>query len=211
MASSSSNTTYRIKTPSGAILEFLTIEERDFFRAAYMQYTQQNVFTHKSDIRTLERLVFLETMVLRFQRWIGSGYAYDRWLDDREVEGVQRQLKDATTQIGNLQGDLGLTRAQRERDAHESVGAYITKLQQRAKDHGIRRDKQVGKAIELFMEIKSVCGTFLRSSEHERIKVGFQTADEIIDWILDEIAPQFDAVDEHYRNTNQKLWIRDMQ
>jgi hypothetical protein len=207
----SAQVTYLVRTKSGQPLEFLTREERDLYVAAMRAYTSQNVFTHQSDERSLERLVFLEVLIFRYNAWLAKSTAYDtavpRWLDPKEVTDIQRQLKDLTGMVSALMNDLGLTKSQREKEQHDSVGSYITQLKQAAKEHGIRRDKQVQKAIELFMQLKSMAGSYRRSDENERKKLGIESAETIVDWILEVAAPQFDAVDAAYR-VNQRAWIR---
>ena len=112
--------------------------------------------------------------------------------------------------VSQVQSDLGLTKSQRDRDQFESVGAYILKLKQAAREHGVRREKQLGRAIELTMELFSLCGAYSRASAHEREKLGFESADDVIEWVLTYMKPEFDSVDEHFRTHQQRFWLRDL-
>lgn len=201
-----------VTTNTGLNFTFLTQEERDLYAHALGYYRKQNVFTHESDQRTLERLVFLEVMIFRYQSWLAVMRAYDtvvpRALDPKDVTDIQRQLKDLHAMVSSVQTDLGLTRSQREKEQHDSVGSYITQLKQAAREHGIRRDKQTAKAIELFMTLKSLCGAYRRSDDAERKKMDLESAEDIVNWVLDVAAPQFDEIDSHYRANNQKMWLR---
>jgi hypothetical protein len=203
--------TYKVKTLTGYDLELQTDGERAYYRSAQQKYTAENKFSVASDLRALERLIFYETLVFRWQSQLGSGRSYDgAILMPVEEDQLRKNVKETAPLISQLQSDLGLTKSQRERDQYESVGAYIARLQLAAKQHGIRREKQLGRALELVQELFSLCGTYRRSSEHERRKLGFESAEDIISWVLEYMRPRYDEIDEHFRTHQQKFWLRDI-
>lgn len=110
--------------------------------------------------------------------------------------------------ISTIQNDLGLTKAQRDKDQHESIGSYINDLKVRAKAFGIMREKQLGKALEWTKELFSIAGAYRRANDAERKKLGFESAEDIVDWILEVFKPEFDEIDKYFRENDQKNWIR---
>jgi hypothetical protein len=62
-------------------------------------------------------------------------------------------------------------------------------------------------AIVLMHEVGSVAGTYLRSSELERSKTEFKTAEDVVAWIVSEIYPRFEQLDVDFRENQQRMWI----
>lgn len=207
----STRSRYPVTTLTGQKLELLHPAEVELYNAARSKYMSDNVFTAESDKRSLDRLILFEIQVFRWQSHMASGRDYDNVdLEAADEVNLRRAIKDTEAMISQLQNDLGLTKVQRDKaGSADSVSDYLTNLKRRAKEHGIRRNKEIGKAIELSMELFSIVGTYKRSNEHERAKVGFENADEILDWITDVMRPQFDDIDAQYRK-EQKMWVRDL-
>lgn len=198
-----------VQTLTGHQLELQTAEEKSFYEGARDKYTSENIFSAASDMRALDRLLFFETQMFRWQWQLSIGLDYDmELLEAGDESKLRRNIKETSPLISQIQADLGLTKSQREKDKHDSVGSYLTQLQQAAKEHGVRREKQLGKAIELTKELFNLAGTYRRSNEAERKKLGFESPEDIIDWVLDYMKPTFDEVDAHFRKHQQKFWVR---
>lgn len=200
---------YLVDTLTGHELELMTAREADFYTSARTKYTTENTFTAGSDHRALDRLIFFETQMFRWQTQLASGMNYDGdYLTASEESALRRSVKETAPLISQIQVDLGLTKSQREKEKHESVGSYIQQLQIAAKEHGINREKQLGRAIELCKELFALAGAYQRSNENERKKLGFESPQDIVDWVLDVMKPQFDEVDEYFRKHQQRFWLR---
>lgn len=203
---------HKVKTLTGGDIELLHRQEAEFFNEAKKKYTAEYEFTAANDMRMVDRLLLLEVQMFRAQWMLAAGMDYDSVdLDMKEETELRRTVKEASTQIGEIQRDLGLTKAQRDKATHDSVGAYIIELKQRAKLHGVKREKELGKAIELCKELFAHTAAYKRSNEHERRKMGFETAEDLVDWVLTYMRPEFNLVDEHFRQQGpdaQKFWVR---
>lgn len=202
-----SNQTFKVKTLSGQDLELQHPDEQKFYNDAQKKYITENKFDVASDMRGLDRLIFLETLMHRWTLWLGSGRDYDGFLSPQQEEQVRKNIKETSPIISTIQNDLGLTKSQREKDQFESVGAYIQKLQVAAKAHGIRREKQLTRSLDLINELFSMTGTFLRSTEHERQKLGLESADDILKWIDEHMRAEYEEVDDYFRENDQKFWV----
>lgn len=202
---------HRVKSVTGMEIDLLHQREKKFYEQARDKYLNDFKFTAESDYRALDRLLLLETQMYRAQWMLAAGHDYDGVdLEPAETKALRAAEKDINAQITQIQKDLGLTKAQRDADAQaDSVGAYIMKLKQAAREHGIRRDRQVAKAIELTMELFAMAGAYSRSNENERKKLGIESAEDIVTWILEYMQPEFDEVDKAYRK-NQKMWVREL-
>ena len=192
---------------TGAVIEVQSKAEKDYYTSAQKRYMSENTFTVSSDLRALDRLIFFETIMFRWQSWLGSGKDYEGFLSPGMEEQIRKSMKETAPIIAQIQNDLGLTKSQRDKDAFESVGAYIVKLQNAAKAHGVRREKQLTKSIDLTKQLFAMVGAYQRSDEHERKKLGFEKPEDIILWIEEYMKPEFDAVDEHFRANVQKFWV----
>jgi hypothetical protein len=206
---SSIRQSHNVKAISGQQLSLQTKTEQTFYQQARDKYLAENQFTAASDMRALDRLLLLEVQVFRWQWQLAAGVNYElEFLEPREEAALQKALKETGPMISALQNDLGLTKNQREKDKHDSVGAYLTQLKISAKAFGVMREKQLGKAIELTKELFNVAGAYKRSNDKERAKLGFESAEDVVDWVLEVMKPQFDEVDEHFRQNDQRFWLR---
>lgn len=209
-AAVTTSTTYTVVSLAGHDLELLTRAEQKFYDTAQRKYLDDNKFTVASDLRALDRLILFETLMYRWSAQLASGRDYDTLLlGPAQEESLRKQMKETAPLIQGLQESLGLTKAARERDT-DTVAGYIARLKVAAKEHGIRRERQLGRAIELCMELFSLAGTYKRSNAEERAKIGFESAEDVVDWITDVMRPAFDEVDQHFREHQQKFWIREI-
>jgi len=197
----------RVATPSGQYIEVLGDAERDFYEGQRKAYMAQNLFTNTSDLLDLDRLVFLELLIYRATSWIGAGQDYEGLrLSDAGETAQRRSLKETSSLISVIKNDLGLTKSQRDKDAYSSVGTYITQLKQRAKEFGVHREKQVSTGITLCKQLFAILGAYDRSDEVERKKIGFENADEILEWIRNVMVTEFDAIDTAFITGTQRYW-----
>lgn len=202
-----SNTTFPVTTLAGEAIELQDVSEQRYYDQAQRKYRSENQFDQASDLRALDRLIFLETVMHRYQKHLASGRDYDGILAPAQEEILRKSIREIGPMISSVQTDLGLTKNQREKDQHESVGSYITKLTQAAKVHGVRREKQLTKALDLMNQLFSMVGSYQRSSEAERSKLGLESADEILDWVQNFMRPEYDSVDNYFREHEQKFFI----
>lgn len=184
-------------------------EEALWFEATRDAYMSEAQYTEATDIRDLDRLLVHELMVFRWTKYLGSGRDYDGMLVDEQE--LQRNVKLYSDQITKIKESMGLTRKVRDAAANaESVADYLANLKARAKQFGVHREKQLDKALTLFEELSAVVGAFQRSSPEERKKIGFETADDVLEWITETAIPEYRELDEHFRRDGQRYWVRDI-
>lgn len=198
----------KVKTVAGHEIEVMGRYEAKYFRDQQAKYLAENKFTAVTDLADLDRLLFLELMIFRWTGWLSSGKDYDGILAPSQEDQIRKNIKEVGPQISQIKQDLGLTKSQRDKEAFESVGQYLVDLKARAKEHGVRREKQLTKAICLIKELFSLVGTYDRSNELERSKIGLETEADILDWIRFHMKPEFDAIDEYFQQHQQKFWVR---
>lgn len=202
---------FKVTTVTGSEIELLHSREKRFYEEARDRYLVDFKFTLASDDRALDRLLLLETQMYRCQWQLSAGMDYDGVdLEASEETALRRAMKELGLQIAEAQKDLGLTKAQRDKAQEDSVGAYIQRIKLGAKEHGIKREREVARAIELSKELFALCGAYLRSNDHERAKLGFEKPEDVIDWVMEYMRPEFDAIDAKYRAGQQKFWVRDL-
>lgn len=193
---------------NGHPMEVMSVEEAAFYSDQQRRYTAENHFSAVSDLTDLDRLISYELQTFRMNRWLASGRDYDgRELPISAHTEMRRQMKELATLISGVKVDLGLTRSAREAEQAESVGSYLTELKRRAKEHGIKREGQLTRALVLVAELKSLVGTFDRANESERRRIGLESEADIVEWIRLKLIPEFDEVDAHFRANSQKFWV----
>lgn len=201
----------RVKTLSGETIEVQGDGERDFWNNQQKKYMAENTFSNASDLQDLDRLLFLELLVHRATRWLSSGTNYyGEMLAPSEEADCRKIIKDSSPMISTIKNDLSLTKTQRDREQFESVGTYIKTLKARAREHGIKREKELTKALCLLKELFSVVGTYDRADEFERVKLGLESPEDILDWVRDYAKPEFDRIDEYFRTHQQRMWVREL-
>lgn len=198
----------KVKTVAGYEIEVMGRYEAKYFRDQQAKYLQENKFTAVTDLADLDRLLFLELMIFRWTGWLSSGKDYDGILAPSQEDQIRKNIKEVGPQISTIKSDLGLTKSQRDKEAFESVGQYLVDLKARAKEHGVRREKQLTTAICLVKELFSLIGTYDRSNELERSKIGLESEADIVEWVRVHMKPEFDAVDLYFQTHQQKAWVR---
>lgn len=199
----------RVKTHSGQTIEVMGAAEKAFYRDQQKKYLSENSFTAATDLQDLDRLLFFELMNYRYTTWLASGKNYyNELLTPNEAIDLRRSMKDIAPLISTIKNDLGLTKSQRDKAQYESVGTYLMELKARAMEFGVNREKQLGKALCLINELFTIVSAYDRANEIERQKLGFESADEVLDWVRDTMRPEYDEVDAHFRKNQQKAWVR---
>jgi len=199
----------RVQTNSGSTIEVMGNGEANFWRNQKKKYEDEHKFTAATDLMDLDRLLFLELLVHRATQWLGSGKNYyGEILTPSEEAECWKVVRSNNPLISSIKNDLGLTKSQRDREQFESVGAYINNLKARAREHGVKREKELTKALCLIKELFSIVGTFDRSDATERQKTGFETEGDILDWIRKNMKPEFDQIDTYFRTHHQKFWVK---
>lgn len=201
-------TLVKVRTVAGHEIEVQGKDEARYYRDQQKKYQDEFKFTNPSDLADLDRLLFFELMVYRWTNWLSSGKDYDGYLAPSQEDQLRKNLKETAPLISAIKNDLGLTKSQRDKEQFESVGQYLVDLKARAKEHGVRREKQLTAAICLIKELFSLVGTFDRSNELERSKIGLESEADIIDWVRDSMKPQFDEIDAYFRAHQQRFWVR---
>lgn len=207
----SSRSRVKVTTVTGHEIELIDRREKTFYETARDKYMSEFSFSMHNDLRALDRLLLLETQMFRCQWQLSAGIDYDGVdVDAADEVALRRAIKETAPQIAEVQKDLGLTKAQRESD-DDTVASYLERLRVRAREHGVRREKQLGRSLELLNELFAITGAFMRSNENERRKLGFESAQDVVDWIVEVAQPRYDEIDQYFREHQQKFWIRDMQ
>lgn len=202
---------FEVTTLNGEQISLLHRREREYYEKARDSYLEQYSFTMANDLRTLDRLLLMEVQMLRYQWYTMAGMDYEAVdLDPKEEAELRKAMKELTAQINETQTILGLSKKEREKQTVDSVGGYITQLQQAAKHHGVMREKQLGKAIELTKELFAMVNAFGRSNEQERRKLGYDGPEDILQWIEEYMQPEFNAIDEHFRKTEARFYRRSL-
>jgi len=195
-----------VRLPSGGSF-FVHDRELGYFNDRRDRYLKDNHFVNVSDFQDLDRLIIAEMLTQRWGMWISSKRDY--WGDPVDENQYQKALKEHSAEIRQLKKALGLDKETRDKvKGEDSVDAYIRSLRQRAKEFGVMRNQQAAKAIELINDVKARAILWSNCDEQEKIQQGC-TSDQVIQWILDDVIPEFDEIDTKFKQGTQTYWVRD--
>ncbi len=197
---------FSVILPSGAEFLVLTTDEVNYVKDRVTRYLTDNRFSNVSDLQDIDRMVMFELFVHRWSLWISKGVDY--FNDEINERQLSDRVKEFSSEIRQLKKTLGVDKVARDKvRGDDSVSAYLAQLRSRAKEFGIMRDDQFNKAIELFHELKAKIEYHDNCDEHEKLE-GQVTQDNIFQWIREEAIPKFQEIDDDFRETKQKMWIR---
>lgn len=199
----------QVKLVSGKVVTVQTRLEAEWFNETRTIYLDETKFTEATDLRDLDRLLVLELMIFRWTQHLAAGTDY--YGHTTNDEQVRKNIKEYSDQINKLKDSLGLSKKLRDETANDgNFSGYISDLKARAKAFGIHREKQNTKGLSLIKELFTIVDTFDRSDPEERRKIGFETERDIVEWIHNVMQPEFDALDDYFKDHEQRYWVRDM-
>jgi hypothetical protein len=194
---------------SGEQLTVLTPAEARWFNGSRDTYLAQTKFTETTDLNDLDRLLGLELTVFRLTQCLSAGEDHLGFEIDDTL--YRRNVREYSEQITRVKSSMGLTKSARDEIANSGdVSMYLSELKAKAKIFGIHRENQLIKALVLMNELSSIIGAFDRSDSEERARLGFQDEKEIIEWVRDTMLPEYRLLDKHFRENQQRYWIRSM-
>ncbi len=195
-----------VEGSSGTSFHLVNMDEGRWFEQSLERYMEQYHFENIADLQDLDRLLGLEALSYRYSNWLLREADYDgNPFDEKAI----REHKDKVDkEVRAIKVHMGIGRKTRVESEQQSVADYLSDLLGRANEFGVHRDEQNAKILDLFMELKKLVGLFARTDEEERKQLGV-SLDDIFHWIVETAIPEFDALDDHFRE-NQKTWIRDI-
>lgn len=196
----------QVTTPTGGTIDVMGQAEADRYQQALASYTTGVTFTERSDLEDLERILFMELMSYRWGRWLMAGQEYDGTLVTNEGE-LRRWINDYATAITKIKESLKLDKRGRESDAAATFAERWNQLAQHARDFGIMREEQLGKALEVMNDTYAILGAFDRSDDEERRVLGFPNAEAVLQHLRESRA-EWEAIDAYFRTHKQKFWVR---
>jgi hypothetical protein len=194
-----------VELPSGATHYTITHSEAEYLRDLAARYLSDNHFVNIADLKEIDRLITMETLVHRWQMWISKGRNY--YDEDVNIKLHNDMVADASREIRQMKKALGLDKPSRDKvRGDDSVAALWDHLLRRAREFGYMRNEQLTATITAFQRIKALIQFHDNCDELER-KENACELDDVIEVIRAEIA-KFDRVDERFRHETQQLWIR---
>jgi hypothetical protein len=198
-----------VQTISGKSTTVQTKAEAEFYRESQQLYLTQTKFTENTDLMDLDRLLVLELMVFRWQQHLFSGRDYEgEFVNEKQLTA---DIKAYSDQINKVKDSMGLSKKVRdEAQSEDNFARWLTDLKARAKIFGVHREKQLTVALTLMKELITIVGTFDRSDDEERRKIGFETEADVVEWVRNTMTKEFNALDEYFTHHEQRYWIGDM-
>lgn len=201
--------TFEVSTPSGGSMPVASETELAYYERLRDQITSEFEFTVSSDLVDLDHILSMELTIWRLQRQLTKNNdLHGRPLLPIDQTRLQKSMTDTQNALGKAKAELGISKVSRDKAQDgESIATYLENLRVRAGQFGIHRNNQVTKALALINEVCSKADSFLRMNELERSKFGFQTAEDVLVWIVTEVLPEYNEIDEKFRENGQKFWI----
>lgn len=197
----------KVTAPSGAEYDVIGDREKEFYEEVVSRYMSDNKFTNVSDFQDLDRIILYELLSFRWGQWLLNKVDYFGMPIDEEE--TRKAINDASKENRLLKKALNLDKASRDKERGESVADYLETLKIRAREFGYMRNQQAVMAITLWKELQGIIQLNQNADEQERreLEANFQ---DIVNWLLDDAFPRFDEIDENFRATSQKYWVRNI-
>lgn len=196
-----------IRLPSGAQFP-VHPQEVDYLTDLARRYMEDNHFSNVADLQDVDRMLLMELMCFRWGVWLSRGTDYQSNFVD--LDAIEKSLKNHSAEVRQIKAALDITKRARDRaKGEDSVPAYIANLLARAKEFGVFREQQSAKAIELFMELRAMVTLYLNCDQTEREEMHVE-AEDVLEWIVSTAVPEFEAIDLHFRTTQQRFWVRNL-
>lgn len=195
-----------VKTPSGSMF-WVYDREKKYWEDRVKRYLRDNHFTNVADLQVLDRIVMLELFCWRYGVW--QSMQEDYWHDPVDESQLGKQIKEASSEIRLLIQTLGIDKLTRDKvKGEDSVSNFIEQLKIRAKEFGVMRENQLGKALEIMADVKARVTLYDQCTPDERREMQCDV-EHFMDWLRTVAIPEFNEIDEHFRTNQQRLWIRD--
>lgn len=184
----------------------LTPSEVEYVTDRVRQYTETYRWDNVSDVQDVDRIIVMELLVYRWGLWISR--TRDYFNDDVDEAALRKSIKEYSGELRLVKAHLGMDKGTRDKDSSEnSIPVYLANLRKHAMELGIMREEQASKAIELAQTLIALWQLYVNCDDKERREQKCDAID-IMDWIGTVFKPQFQAIDEHFRNRpdGQKYW-----
>lgn len=201
----------KVTLVSGEPLEVIGDLEASWWNKTKQNYLDQTKFTEITDRQDLDRLLSLELQIFRTSQQLAvSENLYGEPLETEEILKLQKTLREFSEQASRLKTEMQLSKKARDAAANDgNFAGWLEELKRRAKLFGIHRNNQVTRALALINELSAIVGTYDRSDEEERGKIGFPTENDIVAWVRETMIPEYHDIDEKWRASEQKMWTQD--
>lgn len=194
-----------VMLPSGGTYHVYD-SEYQWFETRRDKYMKDNSFTNISDLQDLDRVLMTELLVWRWSIWLSQKLDY--WGEAIDENTLQKAVKDHSAELRQLKKSMGLDKESRDKKRGEgSVHHYLEQLRERASHFGYMRNDQSAKLQELGQQLIALVTLHENCTDQERIEQHV-TQGELYTWIRDVFIKEFEEIDEKFRQTNQKYWIR---
>lgn len=198
---------FAVQLPSGGMQPVANQAEQQWLTRVVERYGEEIRLTVVTDIMELDRILIMELLVHRYGIFLGQGEDYQGKPVDADRLNVEVNKK--SLELRGLKKLVGLDKPTRDKARGEgSIYAWIQDVLMRAKGFGVHREKQLDAALEGINELIGMV-TFYRNASDAQRREFRHTADDILDWIWDVLRVEYEAIDAHFREHEQKLWIRD--
>lgn len=197
--------TFEVLGPSGSTYTVLSPEEVAYWEDKSSRYLSDNHFINVSDLQEVDRMMMMELMTWRWANWISTGKDY--WNDPVDEAALQKQLKEFSTELRLIKKGLGIDKGTRDKDKGDSVSDYLENLRRRAKEFGYHREQQLSKSLVLFNELRSLV-TLMDNCTPDEQREMHCSQEDVFSWIRETAIPEYEAIDEHFRRNQQRLWVR---
>lgn len=199
--------TVSVSLPSGGDFEVYPSETKHF-KERVKRYTKDNKFVNIADLQDVDRMMILELLVWRYGNWVSMQKDY--WGEAVDETTMSKTIKDLSAELRNIKQSLGIDKVSRDKQRGEdSFGAWLDRAKTRAVEFKVMREDQLGKALELFNELKAQVLLTENTTPDEQREMRC-TQDHVWEWIRDKAIPEYDQIDEHFRKNKQQYWVRDM-
>lgn len=208
---------YSVDLPAGGKMHLQTADEVALWEGACARYEQDYSFSKMNDLFTLGSLLQQQIILFRCQTLIngmepemdanrvptGSYRAVE--LDANKMDKYQKQMIASSTEMRNLEKQLGIDKATRESGGAHTVDSYLKTVKRAAHMRGIHISKRTLEYERVINDLRVRIRILLNADAEDR-RYHDITPKTVILWLSDE-CKKLEDVDKKFNSEKGKTFI----
>lgn len=206
-----------IELPSGGRLQLQSEEEVELWKQTFKRYQLAYSLQKPNDLILLGSILTQQLILFRAQQrlngmeavldasGIPTGKVRRIELKASETTSLQKQIRDASGEIRDLEKALGIDKKTREAGGQHTVASYVEELKRAAHQYGIHVSKRVKLYEKFVMELRWRLRLLENGDAEDRAYHGI-SEDKIIAWCREQLESLEDA-DKKFASDKGRLWV----
>jgi hypothetical protein len=208
---------YSVELPAGGTMHLQSDEEVEIWEKALERYREDYTFAKMNDLFTLGSLLQQQLILFRAQvringmepvldaKRVPTGQYQAVELEPSQVSHYQKQVIAASTEMRNLEKQLGIDKATREQGGTHTVDSFLSTLKRAAHERGVHISKRTLEYERVINDLRTRL-RILKNGDAEDRAYHNISPKTILLWLDDE-CDTLAKVDQEFNRDKGKLFV----